>query len=87
MAKILWQSTRIHVYGGDKNEKKAFSLTSFSKFDNDSTVTLIRGEEKDIPKLLRKFALFTDEDVKKILSMKFKETWWCDECGLIVRIA
>ena len=87
MARLLHQSTRIEIFGGAQNEKRAYALNSFSQKDNDSTVTLIRGNESEIPVLIRKFGLFTDDDIRKILSMKFKETWWCDDCGLIVRLA
>lgn len=87
MAKNLKQSTRIHVYGGDNNEKMAYLLIGFDKFDNDSVVNLVRGMGKDIPKLLDKIGKFTEDDIKKILSLKFKETWWCDDSGLIARIA
>ena len=87
MAKNLIKSTRIHVYGGDNNEKMAFSLIGFHEIDNDSTISLIRGKVKDIPRLLKKYGSFTENDIQKVLSMKHKETWWIDNYGLIVRIA
>ena len=88
MAKYLWQSTRIHVYGGADNEKRAFALIGFSDtIDNDSVVTLIRGEITQIPNLLKRFGSFTDADVQHIMAMEWKSEWWCDNCGLIVRLA
>lgn len=87
MAKNLMQSTRIHVYGGADHEKRAFSLIGFDSIDNDSVVALIRGEVKEIPRLLKQHGLFTEKDIEKVMSMKFKETWWIDNYGLIVRIA
>lgn len=91
MSKKLTQSTRIQVYGGDFNEMMAFSMIGFDyslrKQNNDSIVVLVRGTREEMPKLLKRFANFTNEDIDHILNMKYKETWWCSEDDLITRIA
>ena len=87
MSRFLWQSTRIHVYGGAGNEKRAYALIGYGEFDNDSCVTLIRGEHLDIPRLLKRFGTFTDDDVKKILHLRLKESYWADDFSQVIRIA
>ena len=87
MAKILWQSTRIHVYGGKDCEETAYALIGYDETYNDSCVTMIRGKEKDIPRLLRRFGYFTDDDIKAIQKLHFKESYWADNCSQIIRIA
>ena len=88
MAKNLWQSTRIHIYGGADMEKRAYALIGFSAtIENDSVVTLVRGTEKQIPKLLKRYGNFTDADIERIQMMGYKEEWRCDKYGLIVRVA
>ena len=88
MAKNLNKSTRIHIYGGDKNEVMAFALIGFdNKGNNDSCVSLIRGNEKQIRRLLLYNGIFTENDINRILAMNYKEHWQSDDCSLIVRLA
>jgi len=87
MAKDLKQSMRIHVYGGDENEKRAYALIGYDYKDNDSCVTLIRGNEEDIPKLLRKFWTLTEEDIKKILSLNLMCTAHLDYFSQVIRLS
>jgi len=87
MAKYLRHCTRIHIYGGDNMEKRAYALIGFSTKENDSVVTLVRGTEKEIPKLLKRYGNFTDTDIECIQTLFYKEEWWCDNYGLIVRVA
>lgn len=88
MAKYLRHCTRIHIYGGDDMEKRAYALIGFSATnENDSVVTLVRGTEKEIPKLLKRYGNFTYADIECIQMLDYKEEWWCDNYGLIVRVA
>ena len=93
MAKMLWHSTRIHVYGQDEkgNDVKAFALIGFDYRiqgePDGSVVSLIRGDEKRIMKLLKDYGDFTKEDMEKILGLDFKESYWADDYSYIVRIA
>lgn len=87
MAKILLQSTRIHVYGGDDCEKCAYALIGYDETYNDSCVTMIRGKKQEIPQLLRRFGRFTDADIMAIQNLNFKEIYWADNCSQIIRIA
>ena len=83
----LFQSRRISCFGGFKNEMKAYTLIGFSEEENDSCVTLVRGIDKDIPRLLKRYGFFTDEDLKRITSLGYKEKYWADENSLIIRIS
>ena len=91
MAKNLIKSTRIHVYGGDNNEMMAFAMIGFDyslqNQNNDSVVNLVRGTKEQMSSLLKQYGNFTNDDLNHILNMKYKETWWCSEYDLIVRIA
>lgn len=87
MAKVLWQSTRIHVYGGGDCEKRAYALVGYDGTYNDSCITLIRGEELDIPRLLNRFGHFTAEDIKKIRNLHFRDSYWPDNWSQVIRIA
>jgi hypothetical protein len=88
MAKYLWQSTRIHVYGGDENEKRAFALIGYSgTIDNDSVVTMVRGKVEELPKLIKRFGNLTDDDVQQIMALEYKQSIWLDECSMVVRLA
>lgn len=87
MARNLKQCTRIHIYGGDKNEKRAYALITFDEFDNDSCVTLIRGEKKDIPRLLKRYGYFTDDDIKKICELVIGCTIAFDKYSRVLRLS
>lgn len=87
MARQLWQSTRVQVFGGGWPSKRAYALIGFEKWRNDSTITLIRGTDKEIPILLRRFGDFSKDDLEMISKLNFKETYWADDCSMITRIA
>lgn len=87
MARNLKQSTRIHIYGGDKNEMRAYALITFDEFDNDSCVILVRGKEEDIPKLLKRYGYFTEEDIKKVLGLEMRSTIGFDKYTRVIRLS
>jgi len=91
MAKSLIKSTRIHIYGGDSNEMMSYALIGFNYSlqdpNNDSCLSLVRGNREKMPRLLKQFGDFTEKDLKKILNLKYKKQYWADEYSLIVRIA
>lgn len=87
MARNLKQSTRIHIYGGDKNEMRAYALITFDEFDNDSCVILVRGKEEDIPKLLKMYGYFTEEDIKKVLELELRCTICFDKYSSVIRLS
>lgn len=87
MARQLKQSTRIHIYGGDKNEMRAYALITFDEFDNDSCVILVRGKEEDIPKLLKRYGYFTEEDIKKVLELELRCTICFDKYSRVIRLS
>lgn len=86
MAKVLWESTRIHIYAGADNKKKSFALIGYDPYERDAVVTLIRGEEKKIPLLLKRFGRFTEEDLKKIQNLKIGKSYWADKYSQITRL-
>lgn len=85
MAKILNQSSRTHVYSVD--DKKAFALIGFDTLHQDSVITLIRETGEKIPRLLKQFGSFNDEDITKIQALQHKEEYWADDASMIIRIA
>lgn len=87
MARNLKQSTRIHIYGGDNNEMRAYALITFDEFDNDSCVILVRGKEEDIPKLLKRYGYFTEEDIKKVLGLEMRSTIGFDKYTRVIRLS
>lgn len=87
MAKNLKQSTRIHIYGGDNNEMRAYALITFDEFDNDSCVILVRGKEEDIPKLLKRYGYLTEEDIKKVLELELRCTIDFDKYTRVIRLS
>lgn len=87
MARNLKQSTRIHIYGGDNNEMRAYALITFDEFDNDSCVILVRGKEEDISKLLKRYGYFTDEDIKKVLELELRCTIDFDKYSRVIRLS
>ena len=88
MTKQLNRSARIQSYGGKSFEKKAYALIGFSdNNENDSTIQLIRGEWNDIPKLLKYYGNFTNEDIERIFKMNYKDEIWLDDNTLVIRIS
>ena len=93
MAKQLEERTRIHVYGLDAkgNNVKAFVLIGFDYRiqgePDGSVVNLIRGDEKRIKRLLKYYGDFTKEDMERILSLDYKESYWADDYSQVIRIA
>lgn len=88
MTKQLNKSARIQSFGGKSFEKKAYALIGFScEMENDSTIQLLRGEWNDVPKMLKNYGNFTNEDIERISGMAFKEEIWLDDCTLVIRIS
>jgi len=92
MAKRLIRSTKIHVWGDEKNTQlKAFALIGYDEHvqnePDGSVVILIRGDKDVITKQLHLYGDFEEKDINKILNLKFKETYWADEDSQIIRIA